>query len=213
VGKDISWESRGFMENRQFLEVKCRLNTYDFAIPLLGQYQLSNAATSIAALEVLMEKGARIPRHAIVSGMRDVKWEGRLQVLNRHPLIVVDGAHNQDSTQKLRLALERHFKFEQGVLVIGMSSDKDLTGIVTELAPVFKKVIVTRSTHPRAMATAPIAAEFNKHGITAQETDDVAKALTLALTLAGKNDMICVTGSLFVAAAAIEQAKILGLKP
>jgi folylpolyglutamate synthase/dihydropteroate synthase len=63
------------------------------------------------------------------------------------------------------------------------------------------------------MATAPIAAEFNKHGITAQETDDVAKALTLALTLAGKNDMICVTGSLFVAAAAIEQAKILGLKP
>ena len=63
------------------------------------------------------------------------------------------------------------------------------------------------------MATGPIAAEFHKYGIPAQQTDDISIALPLALSLAGKNDMICITGSLFVAAGAIEQAVALGLKP
>ena len=72
--------------------------------------------------------------------------------------------------------------------------------------PLFDKVIVTRSTHPRAMATAPIVAEFSQHGVEAQETDDISTALPLALTIAGGKDLICVAGSLFVVAGAIEQA-------
>jgi dihydrofolate synthase/folylpolyglutamate synthase len=189
-----------------------RLRDYEFTIPLLGQYQLSNAAAAIGALEVLMEKGAKIPLQTIIQGMQNVDWEGRLQVLNRHPLVIADGAHNQDSAQKLRQSLEQYFKYEKAILVIGMSSDKDLSGIVRELAPAFSQVIVTRSMHPRAMATAPIAAEFRKHGIAAQETEDIAESMPLALSLVGKNDMICITGSLFIAAGAIEQAMILGLK-
>ena len=61
------------------------------------------------------------------------------------------------------------------------------------------------------MPTAPIVAEFGQHGVKAQETDDIATALPMALARAGENDIICVTGSLFVAAGAIEQAKVLGL--
>jgi len=113
----------------------------------------------------------------------------------------------------LRQALEQYFKFDKAVLIIGMSSDKDLPGIVAELAPAFQKVIITRSIHPRAMATALIAAEFKKHGIEAQQIDDISVALPLALSLAGEKDMVCVTGSLFVAAGAIEQGIALGLKP
>ena len=106
--------------------------------------------------------------------MKEVTWEGRLQVLNRRPLVVADGAHNQDSAHKLRQALAQYFKFEKAVLIIGMSSDKDLEGIVAELAPVFRQVIVTKSLHPRAMDTRPIAAEFLKYGIAAQQTDDIS---------------------------------------
>jgi dihydrofolate synthase/folylpolyglutamate synthase len=213
VGKDITYKSTGFSDSQQSLVVNGRLHNYKFTIPLLGQYQLSNAATAIAALEVLMEKGNNIHSRNIVQGMKEVNWEARLQVISRHPLIVVDGAHNQDSAQKLKLALEQYFDFEKAILVIGISSDKDLSGIVKELAPVFPKVIVTRSRHPRAMATAPIAAEFRKHGIDAEQTEDISTALPLALKLAGEKDMICVTGSLFIAAGAIEQAIGLGLKP
>ena len=213
VGKEVTYKGTKFSDSEQSLVVNGRLHNYKFTIPLLGQYQLDNAATAIAALEVLLEKGNKIHSRNIVHGMKEVNWEGRLQVISRHPLMIVDGAHNKDSAQKLRQALEQYFKFEKAILIIGMSSDKDLAGIVNELAQSFPQVIVTRSRHPRAMATTHIAAEFRKHGIEAQQTDDISDALPLALKLAGEKDMICVTGSLFIAAGAIEQAMFLGLKP
>jgi dihydrofolate synthase / folylpolyglutamate synthase len=213
IGRDITYRSLKFDDTRQSVIVEGRLGKYEFTIPLLGEYQLGNAATAIAALEVLIEKGNNISTESIVQGMKDVEWEGRLQVLNRRPLVVADGAHNQDSAHKLRLALEQYFKYEKALLIIGMSSDKDLAGIAAELAPAFQKVIVTRANHPRAMATAPIVAEFKKHGLEARQTDDISDALRLALSLVGEKDLICATGSLFIAAGAIEEAKDLGLKP
>ena len=212
VGKEVTYKGTKFSDSEQSLVVNGRLHHYKFTIPLLGQYQLDNAATAIAALEVLLEKGNKIHSRNIVHGMKEVNWEGRLQVISRHPLMIVDGAHNKDSAQKLRQALEQYFKFEKAILIIGMSSDKDLAGIVNELAQAFPQVIVTRSRHPRAMATTHIAAEFRKHGIEAPQTEDISAALPMALKLAGKNDLICVTGSLFIAAGAIEQAMVLGLK-
>jgi dihydrofolate synthase/folylpolyglutamate synthase len=191
--------------------VKGRRGSYELTIPLLGAYQLENAATAVAALEVLVDKGYRVPRDSLAHGLARVNWPGRLQVLNRHPLVVADGAHNPYSAGKLREALQQYFKFDRAILIIGTSADKDKAGIVAELVPLFDRVIVTRSIHPRAMATAPLVAEFSRHGIKAETTDDISIALRLALTMAKENDLICVTGSLFVAAGAIEQAKTLGL--
>jgi dihydrofolate synthase/folylpolyglutamate synthase len=111
----------------------------------------------------------------------------------------------------LRQSLEQYFNFNRAVLIIGTSYDKDIAGIVAELVPLFDTVVVTRSTHPRAAAADRIVAEFSRHGVTAQATEDISTALPLALTLAGENDLICVTGSLFVVAGAIEQAQKLGL--
>jgi dihydrofolate synthase/folylpolyglutamate synthase len=213
VGKDVTYKSLKFDDMEQSFLVKGRLGNYELTIPLLGEYQLSNAAAAIAALEVLAEKGNTIPMPGIVQGMKEVKWEGRLQVLNRHPLVAADGAHNRDSAHKLRQALEQYFRFEKAVLIIGMSSDKDLAGIAAELAPVFRQVIVTKSLHPRAMDTQPIAEEFMKYGISARQTDDISSAMPLGLSLVGENDLLCITGSLFVAAGAIEQAVAMGLNP
>ena len=125
---------------------------------------------------------------------------------------MVDGAHNPYSARKLKESLKQYFNPDRAILVIGASSDKDVAGIISELVPLFDKVIVTRSIHPRAMATAPIVAEFSQHGVEAQATDNISTALPLALTLAGGKDLICVTGSLFVVAEAIEQAGKLCLK-
>ncbi len=213
VGKDITYKDLGFKGFKQTLQVKGRLGEYRLTIPLLGQYQLDNASVAIGVLEVLMEKGYHIPVRKLTDGMAKVSWEARLQVLNHHPLVIVDGAHNGDSVHKLREALKHYFRYDKAILILGLSGDKDLEGIVAELAPAFDRVIVTRSIHPRAMATAPITAEFRKHGIEAQQTDDISIALPMALKMAGEKDLICVTGSLFVASGAIEQAMILGLKP
>jgi dihydrofolate synthase/folylpolyglutamate synthase len=165
----------------------------------------------VAALEILVEKGFQISGDSIIKGLAQVSWPGRLQVLTRRPIILVDGAHNPDSASKLKQSLEQYFDFDRAILIIGVSSDKDIAGIVLELVALFDKVIVTRSLHPRAMAITPIAVEFSKHGVEVQETDDISIALSLALTLAEEKDLICVTGSLFVVAEAIGQAGKLGL--
>ena len=206
VGSDVTWRSLGFDSDRQSLQVKGRLNDYKLSIPLLGQYQLENAAVAVAALEVLAEKGFKISRDSIVNGLAKVNWPGRLQILSRHPLLVVDGAHNPDSAQKLKQSLEQYFNFDRAILVIGVSCDKDIAGIVSELAPLFGKVIVTRSRHPRAMAPPPIVAEFARHGAEVEVAEDVSTALALALGMAGTRDLVCVAGSLFVVGEAIEQA-------
>ncbi|MDD5038039.1 MAG: bifunctional folylpolyglutamate synthase/dihydrofolate synthase [Dehalococcoidales bacterium] len=205
VGRDVTWECLSFDSTCQSLRVKGRLDDYELSIPLLGQHQLENAATAVAALEVLVEKGFHVSRNSIAEGLSKVDWPGRLQILRREPLLIVDGAHNADSARKLRLALEQYFTFEQAILIMGTSFDKDIAGIVSELAPLFSKVIVTRSAHPRAMATSHLVAEFSRHGVEAQSTNDISIALRRALSLAGDKDLICATGSLFIVAEVMEQ--------
>jgi len=207
VGSDVTWQSLGFDSSQQSLRVKGRLGSYELSIPLLGQHQLDNAATAVAALEILAEKGFHISREGIIRGLAQVSWPGRLQVLSHRPLLVVDGAHNSDSARKLKQSLEQYFDFDRAILIIGASSDKDIAGIISELLPLFDEVIATHSIHPRAMPTASVVAELGRQGVEASATEDISIALPLALTLAGEKDLICVTGSLFVVAGAIEQAK------
>jgi len=207
VGEDVTWHSLGFGYNRQSFEVKGRLDSYRLSIPLLGRYQLENAAAAVAVLEVLAKKGFNISRDSIGDGLTGVDWVGRFQVLRRNPLLVVDGAHNPDSACKLRQSLVEYFEFARAVLIIGVSCDKDIDGIVSELVALFDRVIVTRAEHPRSMALKQLAAAFEKHGVEARAAQSVPEALSLAMGIAGDKDLVCVTGSLFVVAEAIEQSK------
>ena len=211
VGRDVTWGYLGYEANQQSLRVKGRLDSYDLTIPLLGRYQLDNAAAAVAALEVLAEKGFHVSKESITSGMAKVNWPGRLQVLSRQPLLVVDGSHNTESAGKLRQSLEEYFEFDRAIFIIGVSADKDLGGIISALKPLFNTVIATHSTHPRAMPTASVAAELRQQGVEALMTEDISTALLQALSLAGPRDLICVTGSLFIVAGAIEEAQLLGL--
>ena len=209
VGSDVTWQPLGFDSGQQSLSIKGK---YELSIPLLGQYQLENATAAVAALEVLAEKNSRINKNSIVAGLAKVSWPGRLQVLSHHPLVVVDGAHNPYSANKLREALEHYFNFDQAILILGTSADKDMSGIISELLPMFDRVIATHSIHPRAAPTATLAAELRRQGIEPKETEDISVALPMALGMAGEKDLICVTGSLFVVAGAIEQAHVIHLK-
>ena len=219
VGTDVTWQGLGFDYQGQSLQVKGRLGDYRLSIPLLGQHQLENAAVAVAALEVLLEKGFRVCRESIIRGLAGVKWSGRLQVFDGHPVVVIDGAHNPGAARRLRESLEYYFKlpvkggaragicpFERAVLVIGVSGDKDIAGIARELAPPFDKVIVTRSRHPRAMEQSAVMTEFIKHGAEVKTAEGIPSALALAADIAGSDGLVCVAGSLFVVGEALEQA-------
>ncbi len=212
VGSDVTWQELDFDAEGQLLEINGRLAVYRLSLPLLGRYQMENAATAVAALEVLTTRGFKISRDSIITGLARVSWPGRFQIVRHSPLIVVDGAHNPASARGLGQSIKHYFKnFNQSILVIGTSFDKDISGIVSELYPLFDRVIVTRSRHPRAMATAPIVTEFGKHGVKPQTAETVPEAVSLALARAGDKDFICITGSLFVVGEALEQLSEGGL--
>jgi dihydrofolate synthase/folylpolyglutamate synthase len=206
VGSDVTWRKLDSNLSGQSLEVKGLKGSYRITIPLLGTHQLENAAAAAAALEVL-----GVDPKSIAAGLANTNWPGRLQVLRRRPLLVVDGAHNRDSANKLKEALEQYFHFDHLILIIGTSADKDVTGIIEELAPLAHGVIVTRSRHPRATKPEVLAGEFARLGIKAAVAEDVASAVAEALTRASGKDLICATGSLFLVAEVIEYVK--GLHP
>lgn len=211
VGRDITFEGLEYDIDCQKLRVNGRRDTYELTIPLIGDHQLSNAATAVASLEVLAEKGFAVTKESMTEGMARVHWPGRLQLLSKKPLLVVDGAHTPESARKMRESLEKYFSFNKAVLIIGSSSDKDITGIVEELTPLFKKAVVTRSIHPRSMPADRIVKEFQNRGVETIVVEDFSEALPAALSLAAENDLVCATGSLFIVAGIIEEVEKLGL--
>jgi dihydrofolate synthase/folylpolyglutamate synthase len=204
VGSDVTWRRKAFGSERQSFQLEGLAGKYDLSLPLLGEYQLENAATAVAAVEILAERGVVVGAEAVTSGLEQVHWPGRLQVLRRKPWFIVDCAHNAYSAKRLAEALKQYFKFKRAVLILGVSSDKDVGGIVDGLASLSSIAIVTSTHHPRALEPASLAAQFSERGITPEVTENVVSAVDLALARARPEDLICATGSIFVVAEVME---------
>jgi len=206
VGKDVTWHKIAGDLHQQSLMVQGKTGTHQLTIPLLGDYQLENAAAAVATLEVLAASASISPPRGIARGLAQVKWPGRFQIINYEPIVVVDGAHNVASMRRLVENIKAYFNYDQIFLILGISCDKDIPGIVKELVSLSPQVTVTRSAHPRAASPSVIAAEFAKWGIKPGVTGNVDKGLSQALSTAKEKDLVCVTGSLFVVAEALDYA-------
>jgi dihydrofolate synthase/folylpolyglutamate synthase len=209
VGEDVKWERLDFSPEGQRFHLKGLNREYDLQIPLLGGHQLENAASAVtaavAAGGVLADmRGIKITPEAVAGGLANVRWPGRLQVLGKEPWVVVDCAHNVYSMRKLAEALRQYFKFDRAILVLGVSADKDIKGMVAEAAALTDRVILSRARHPRAAPPARLAEEFLKHGITPQVAESVPAAMKLASQMAAPGDLICATGSVFLVAEVLE---------
>jgi dihydrofolate synthase/folylpolyglutamate synthase len=207
VGTEVTWQSGDFDEKGQSFHLKGLPREYDLKIPLLGGHQLENAANAVAAGELLAGTGAKISPKSIAAGLRKVDWPGRLQVLRRRPWVVIDGAHNVYSMQKMGEALRKYFKFDRLILILGFSSDKDVPGMIDAALKITNDVIVTASRSPRSVKPAALAEEFAKRGVKARAAETVADALKLALEIARPTDLICAAGSIFVIAEVMEGLK------
>ena len=170
-----------------------------YEIPLLGHHQVVNAAVAYAALRVLRSLGWSIDEEAVAQGFREVNWLGRFQILQNVPALVVDSAHNRDSALKLRIALDDYFPGMPVTLIFGASADKDISGMMAELAPRISRLIVTQAIHPRAEDPEVLAELARSHGLKVELILPVSAALDRALELAGEGEVILATGSLFVA--------------
>ena len=204
VGKDVNWHKIGGDFHQQSLVIEGKTSKYQVSIPLLGDFQLENAAAAVAALEILDSAGFAISAADIAQGLARVKWSGRFQILQQHPTVLVDGAHNVASMKVLVSNIKAYFSYKRIFLVFGTSCDKDIPGIINELVALSPQVIVTRTAHSRAATISTMAAEFSKRGIEPEIRETISEAISRALSLADSTDIICVTGSLFVVAEALD---------
>ena len=173
-------------------------------IPLAGQHQLENATAALATLDLLREHGLLWDEDALREGFRSAHWSARMEVVSHQPTIVIDGAHNADSIQKLLQALQATFKARKLIFVFSPNQDKDLVGMVRALADI-DMIVLTRMKNPRATSIEQLEklfAQYAPHVVIHTEQDS-EKAMDLAQDLAQADDLICATGSLYLAAEAL----------
>jgi dihydrofolate synthase/folylpolyglutamate synthase len=169
-----------------------------FEIPLLGHHQVVNAAVAYAALQTARRGGLELPEAAIREGFQSVVWPGRFQVLSETPAVVVDSAHNRDSALKLRIALDDYFPGRPVSLIFGASEDKDIAGMLIELLPRVRRLIVTQAVHPRAADPEALAEMAREFGHRVEVEVPVERALERALESARPEEVIVAAGSLFI---------------
>jgi dihydrofolate synthase/folylpolyglutamate synthase len=176
-------------------------------IALAGQHQLENATAALATLDSLHERGLHWNEDALREGLRTTHWSARMEVVSHEPTIVVDGAHNADSTQKLLQALRDTYTFRKLLVVFSTNQDKDLVGMVRALAHI-DEVVLTRMKNPRATPIEQLEKLFAEHAphVTVHSTNESWQAMDMARTLASKDDLICATGSLYLAAETLRWA-------
>jgi len=176
------------------------------SLPLLGPHQAHNAAVALAGLDLLAEAqpSLAVTRDDVVRGFAALRWPARVEVLGQNPWLVIDGAHNVASAAALAETLRTCFPPARRTLIFGTSREKDLKGQLQALVPCFETVIATRYIeNPRSVPPEAIAAAvFELTGQSVRTAADPAEALELAHRLAGPDSLICVTGSLFLAAEA-----------
>ncbi len=180
----------------------------DLVIPLAGLHQVENATVALATLDMLREQGVQWNEQALREGFRTVHWPARIEVVGSEPTIVVDGAHNADSMQKLMLALRTSFTLHRLIVVLNVNRDKDIVGIVQALAEVDIVILTHMKSSPRAVAIETLQELFTRHASSVQifVAEKSEQAMDLALELADRTDLICATGSLYLAGEALRWA-------
>lgn len=172
-------------------------------LPLLGEHQVRNAALAVGAIDILRESGHEITKKDMLKGLSEVRWPGRLDVVGRNPLTILDCAHTVKSAETLGKSM-KFFKYKRLVLVIGISKDKDVDGILQKLIPIADIIVGTRAPTDRACEPSELENVVRKHGKDAFVTDTVKEAIRLARTLARSGDAILVTGSIFTVSEALQ---------
>jgi len=172
----------------------------DLFVPLLGEHQALNAALAIALAKLVSDaRHFSLHEESVRRGLRQTKLPARAEVVSSHPLIVIDGGHNAAAARALMSALGNSLSYERRIIVLGIMKDKDIAAVLKELSDV-EHIVATAVDYPRATPLDELAELARIHTkATVTEVEGPVKAFEAALSLARPTDLVCVTGSLYLA--------------
>ena len=211
VDRDIRYRRlRHSLEGQWFNLQGLRDDYRELFIPLLGGHQLRNASCAVGAVEALSLHGVEVPPEAVREGLRKTRWPGRLEVVQRKPLTILDCAKDPKAMENLAAVLREDFSYDRLIAVVSISRDKDIPRMIRALASVASHFIITRhGVMGRAAEPEAIAVEVERFSKPYEIVEDVRSAVRRALEIAGGDDLILVTGSVFT----VGEARCLWFKP
>jgi dihydrofolate synthase / folylpolyglutamate synthase len=206
VGQDIEYSCRFEASHDLGPHARVCVNTKRSAyehlpVPLKGEHQAMNCGLALAILDKLRDRGFETPERKVAEGLARTPTDGRLEVLSRDPRIVIDGAHTPDSVACLVRAIGAHLRYDSMVVIFGCAADKDVKSMLAKLALGADKIIFTKAANnPRAMEPRELQKRFAE---VSPKMTQVARGLPEAMALAKgavhRDDLICITGSFYLA--------------
>lgn len=207
AGNDFFFEAASAEGLGTRFTVRGSAGTYpDIWMPIIGLHQAENAATAIVAVEQFLG-GRAIADEYLRVAMADVVSPGRLQVVSKEPLVVLDGAHNPAGLRSLQSAITNHFQDVQRIGLVAMLSDKDIETAARQFAQMFPALVVTEVSGPRALPALELAEKITSHGGNVVGTfENASEAFQEARFIAEQADSaLFVTGSLYLIGAVLEE--------
>ena len=166
-------------------------------IGLLGRHQIKNAVTAIETVSILLEKGYCISEDSIKKGLIRAKWPGRLEVLCKKPVFIIDGAHNLEGVQALVRFLKEYFPKKKIVFIIGVLKDKDYMSIIKEVVPFAEHIIAVTPQNKRALPARELSENIKFYCSNILESDTIEESVKKSFEITPEDGLICAFGSLY----------------
>ena len=204
TGKDIEFSYRVESSRQDGCHTRVCLTTplsrfEHLPVPVFGEHQALNCGLALALLDQLKAQGLPIRDDLAVRGLAGVYLPGRMEFISQDPRILVDGAHNAASVQALMRAIGQHIPYDSMIMVFGCAADKDIRGMMAQVATGADTVIFTKSCNPRAAPPEELAEAYEERsGRVAQVTQSLPEAMRVANSVVSREDLICVTGSFYL---------------
>lgn len=196
-GKFVDVISSASVYQSATFEISGTSETIDLS--LLGNYQLLNCSLALKAVEVLEKiENLKISIDDKKAALKNVKWPGRLEVMNVSPLVVIDGAHNIDGITKLSESVKSYFKYDRLILILGILVDKEVESMIKVICPMADKIIAVAPHSDRAESSQSLMnkiAEVNKN---VEAVEGYEEAFIEARKSSSEKDIIVICGSLYM---------------
>ena len=170
-----------------------------YAIPLLGEHQLRNAAVVLEVVEILRARGWKLPQDAVEHGLYAVSWPARFELVREEPPFVVDGGHNPQCARTVADSLRRYFPGQKHVLLVGVLADKDYASLFEILNEAADEYVCVTPNSPRAFPAQELADFLRRFGKPVTVCGDIPAGVEAASAAAGEDGVACAVGSLYMA--------------
>jgi dihydrofolate synthase / folylpolyglutamate synthase len=213
IGKDIMYSIVDSSAEGQVFDLEGPGYSYkNLELNLIGAHQAENASIGIGMLKLIDRDKFNIEESSIRNGLKKAVWPGRLQIIQKDPYVILDGAQNSASALALTDSVRKIFNYKKLICVFGISSDKDIKGVSDILDNASDVIILTKAKdNPRAEDISKLRQNFSNSRPGLVESDNIDDAMRKALEIAKEDDLILITGSLFVVGDAIKYFKLIGM--